>query len=866
MPWTPLAERLSSLPLLLAGPMVRRVEPRSVSVWLALKAPRRVTLRVYQRDAGGALVQHLEGTHQTIRLGDHLHLVMVTAQAVHEHERLDWGGLYYYNLFFQALDSSVTEEPADLNAPGILTLDPSTADELHRLVYPGEPLPSFVLPAEDLNQLKLLHGSCRKPHGVGKEMLSAIDTMLEDALKKQDKPTSRPQQLFMTGDQIYADDVATPLLFTLIDAGHFLLAGNQEENLPLLQKPARLLAPGTRRDAVLNQALFTTTTPQNQLLAFAEYASMYLFAWSDVLWPDELPGIDALWQVYPETRPQPPEQQKATSAYTDASERLSAFRSTLPQVRRALAHIATYTICDDHDVTDDWYLDGAWCRRVLGSPLGRRVVRNALLAYALFQAWGNTPHQFAEPTGLALLDAVNTRRGEESDTKEEIITRALGLPTFFEGSGELPRTEQALRWHYTFSGPHYQLIVMDTRTQRLYRTPHEFPGLLAPDAIERQIVAATREDTDVTIIVSAAPVLGVGFVEAIQFWSRLRIKDNYSYDREAWNLEWGTFQQFLCAVSPMKRVVFLSGDVHYAFGASLEFWDLARGTSASMVDFTSSPLRNESSGSQMAVFAVGYPYLYHLLRHTAMPTTDFFAWDIDARKRHIFRKMIQLIRSRMLVFWWSVPRLIDAMRSPYEIVLPARGWPAGSFRDMPPDRSYRLHYLPDRLHSPDAGQTEARQAQALQLPRTGPGFNLQSLAYRVVTFMEAQLARTRRRLARRSLAARQEPEKLPKGTHHIVRESIKGAERVERTLEKRKNKLADALLHREEWLSQWKAGNFIIGYANLGEIGFRWTPEAREVYQNLWWWHPANPSCATVATEYRDTLDPPDLSAAPPLP
>jgi len=33
-------------------------------------------------------------------------------------------------------------------------------------------LPSFVLPPEDLNHLKILHGSCRKPHGVGKEMLS----------------------------------------------------------------------------------------------------------------------------------------------------------------------------------------------------------------------------------------------------------------------------------------------------------------------------------------------------------------------------------------------------------------------------------------------------------------------------------------------------------------------------------------------------------------------------------------------------------------------------------------------------------------------------------------------------------------------
>jgi hypothetical protein len=49
-----------------------------------------------------------------------------------------------------------------------------TADLLHCVMYPGHPLPSFVLPPEALKQLMLLHGSCRKPHGVGKEMLSHI--------------------------------------------------------------------------------------------------------------------------------------------------------------------------------------------------------------------------------------------------------------------------------------------------------------------------------------------------------------------------------------------------------------------------------------------------------------------------------------------------------------------------------------------------------------------------------------------------------------------------------------------------------------------------------------------------------------------
>ena len=737
MSWTSLAGRLSSLPLILAGPMLRRTEPHSVTVWLVLKASRIVTLRISRKDAEGKLVQQLEGTRHTVRLGDHLHIVAVTARTSLEHERLAWGELYYYNLLFQndgVPESQWAEALADLNSPGILTPDPSLADPLRRLVYPGHPLPSFVLPAEDLNDLKILHGSCRKPHGVGKEMLSAIDAMLESATED---PTSRPQQLFMTGDQIYGDDVATPLMFTLIDAGNFLFQGNEEELLPLVKKTARMLAPGTRSEVVHNLALFTTTSSHNQLLSFAEYATMYLFVWSDSLWPDDLPTADDIWNAYPEVRPQPAVQKKAANTYEDSIERLRTFRSTLPQVRRALANISTYMICDDHDVTDDWYLDGAWCRRVLASTLGHRVVRNALVAYALFQAWGNTPDQFEEPHGLALLNALDNWRGEESNAKEETIVHAIGLPASFEGTGELAHAEQALRWHYTFTGPRYQLIVMDTRTQRLYRSPSEFPGLLAPDAIERQIVVAMHKDVEVTIIISAAPVLGVGFVESIQFWSRLRIKENYTYDREAWDLEWGTFQQFLNIVSTMKSVVFLSGDVHYAFGASLEYWNLVRNTTAKMVNFISSPLRNEGSSSQMAMLAVGYPYLYHLLKHTRMPTADYFAWDIDAAKRHILKKMLKLIRSKILFFWWSVPRLINAMRSPYEIVLPAQGWPKGVFNDMPPHRSYRLRYLGDTMHSDIAEDEPLEKGRTLQMPLAKPGFSLKRPAIHVLAFAES---------------------------------------------------------------------------------------------------------------------------------
>lgn len=62
----------------------------------------------------------------------------------------------------------------------------------------------------------------------------------------------------------------------------------------------------------------------------------------------------------------------------------------------------------------------------------------------------------------------------------------------------------------------------------------------------------------------------MSFIEALQWWSRLFIKNNYAYDREAWNLERGSFELLLRTLSALQRVVVLSGDVHYAFGASLQ--------------------------------------------------------------------------------------------------------------------------------------------------------------------------------------------------------------------------------------------------------------------------------------------------------
>src|SRR5207302_10438462 len=123
---------------------------------------------------------------------------------------------------------------------------------------------------------------------------------------------------------------------------------------------------------------------------------------------------------------------------------------------------------------------------------------------------------------------------------------------------------------------------------------------------------------------------------------------------------------------------------------------------ARMVNYTASPLCNEGSGAQIAVLAVGYPRLLHLLRHRSTPTIDFFAWDI-ASDHYILDRILSIIRTQSYRLWWSIHCLIAALRSPYEIIMRAWGWPKGAFDAFPPDRSYRLRYLRN-IHASRATQ------------------------------------------------------------------------------------------------------------------------------------------------------------------
>ena len=64
--------------------------------------------RLFSRPAPSpeSLKEELQGTRRTVRLGEHLHVVAVTAKPLEADRPLTPGTVYFYNLFFSVAEVS----------------------------------------------------------------------------------------------------------------------------------------------------------------------------------------------------------------------------------------------------------------------------------------------------------------------------------------------------------------------------------------------------------------------------------------------------------------------------------------------------------------------------------------------------------------------------------------------------------------------------------------------------------------------------------------------------------------------------------------------------------------------------------------
>lgn len=597
---------------ILAGPILRSTTRNRICVWLALDSPQDgLTLEILdlkENPIGRSDPDELESSR--FQLGKGLYVYLLQAYPlsdgqIDKHHNYPTATLCYYQL---------------KNGAAAVNLKKA------KLTYGKHKHPVFHIP-EKLTSV--LHGSCRKPHGDDdKDCLAVGDSLLEINHSDVGK---RPDLLLLTGDQIYADDVEATLLDTLHEHARTLIG--RSETLPYKKHrdPKEHILPldGIKlggRTAVLKDCHsgFSSTEAGNHLMSFGEFAAMYIYVFGNAKkWPkpnswDEIKGK----HIQLSGKKNELEDIKANIEATN----IFSFPDSMLKVRRLLANIPTYMIFDDHDVTDDWNITGNWYDKVRSSPMGRRIVSNALAAYWAFQGWGNDPDNFDSD----MIDAITGHLNQTAP--DPVADEHYDLMTWkHRGWGFSIATDPPI-------------IAMDSRTQRESEIASYPPRLMDRYALDWLRVEwsklktckkschdnanAIGKDT-CPILVATTPVFGFSPLEHIVrlvLWAVSHLESSRfvkpvekflglegcltswlvnALDAEAWMANLDGFTAFLDTVlhkMDIKQCVFLSGDVHYAFSVNGTY---KSGTSLfgpkqtlQCFQLTSSSLRNEPSDTQ----------------------------------------------------------------------------------------------------------------------------------------------------------------------------------------------------------------------------------------------------------------------------
>lgn len=525
---------------MLAGPVLRRLEPDRLVLWLVGSAPLDLSL-VLAPTAGAPRRLALDARScRVLRVGRQacVHLIDVALP-----EPLPEDTLIEYDLLLKLGDGQEA---------GIAQWAP-------HLLHAGAMRPNLVLRSRSDN---ILFGSCRKPHHPAPDGLARADALLAARIDRADE---RPAMLMLCGDQVYADDVAGPTLaaiHALVERlglyGESLQGAVVADSEALYRHPAayyrreELLPAFKSNDALRDRffggkekPIFTTANAHNHLVTLAEVMAMYLLVWSPVP-----------WQLVADAPP-PELAPRHAQRWRRESQALAGFRRDLPQAARLLAHVQTLMIFDDHDITDDWNLSARWESTAYEHPFSRRIVGNALIAYMLCQGWGNRPDVFAAPLDdMAALAATAAADNRLDGTRQDALIQRL---LSFRQWDFVLRTKPTV-------------IVLDTRTRRWRNRgrPGHPSGLMDWESLT-QLQHELLDET-AAVIVSPSPMFGVKLIEVIQ---RLATFAGLALtvDAENWMAHRGAASSMLNIFrhsrTPANYVV-LSGDVHYSFAYDIQ--------------------------------------------------------------------------------------------------------------------------------------------------------------------------------------------------------------------------------------------------------------------------------------------------------
>lgn len=510
----------ANLPILLMGPMVRRAEQTGVCIQFATSKSANCQINLLN-------VECYSDQH-TVSLGEHLYLHFVIIKPIDNKLPLD--SLLSYELVID-----------------------DTAIDLSPWCYSNQTTPAFVIP-DKLSDI--LHGSCRNAHHPAKDSLVSASHWQNTQRANNNEGA---QLLLLSGDQVYADDVAGPMLLAI----HQLV-----KQLGIYkEQPLAIELPDDIKEQLYNRHLYLPKTPwqkrsklgigywlkkdephfssvkaYNHLIHFEEYIALYLLNFSAAAWQ----CVDIQNTTYSG-------QNKQNKTIFDAEKTaLIDYAKGLSEVERLFANVSTLMMFDDHDVTDDWNLTAGWEQAINENPSSKRIINNGLISYWLFQGMGN--------------DALNKTGELLTPFKQSRTANNLWQFKAFDK----PLNDFSF-WHYELTTTP-KVVVLDTRTHR-WRNEQNFnepSGLLDWERLTELEESLLSHDQ--VIIVSPAPVFGVKSIEAIQAMFNI-CGQPLMVDVENWMAHEGSAKKLLDTfrrTDTPNETLILSGDVHYSFCFSVQ--------------------------------------------------------------------------------------------------------------------------------------------------------------------------------------------------------------------------------------------------------------------------------------------------------
>ncbi len=271
-------------------------------------------------------------------------------------------------------------------------------------------------------------------------------------------------------------------------------------------------------------------------------------------------------------------------------------------IRQVLAVIPTFMIFDDHEITNGWNTTPDWRARALKHGLEQMLV-DGLVAYWVYQGWGNPGAQSEASNALAALMQEAAQSGE--DALEQL--RAYMRKAVYE--------EIAPRWHFDIPTVP-PIFVMDVRADRpaiLHSkgdadAPARIMSLQQMSELQAWI---KNHDTSTVLLVSSVPVLLpplIGLAEYVMGvrpfhntplrWlghqlARIQQRATRRMSFDHWPVFAATWRELVKLLSHRRHdIVVLSGDVHFSYAAEAQRGIFRSQRRATLYQLVASPFSN----------------------------------------------------------------------------------------------------------------------------------------------------------------------------------------------------------------------------------------------------------------------------------